>query len=187
MVAVRRTGRGPHLLHTYIQGLHYSEIWSNIGRATLGRKFDVAIWRAACEARSAMRNLGTNSDLIWGRGKPRKTVSDLAGCRTFRMQTTYSQQSGIKHANPNIRPLCAVALFERKFTYLFLYIFLFTCMPSVSQYSSVGIATGDGLDDRGVGVRVRGSKIFTPPCRPDRLWGSFSGISNGYRGLFPRG
>jgi hypothetical protein len=42
-----------------------------------------------------------------------------------------------------------------------------------SRDSSVGIATGYGLDDRGGGgvlVPV-GSKIFTSPCRPDRLWG----------------
>jgi hypothetical protein len=41
-----------------------------------------------------------------------------------------------------------------------------------SQDSSVGLATGYGLDDQDVGVRVSvGSKIFTSPCRPDRLWG----------------
>jgi hypothetical protein len=35
----------------------------------------------------------------------------------------------------------------------------------------VGIATGYGLDDRGVGVQVPiGSRIFSPPRRPDRLW-----------------
>jgi hypothetical protein len=35
-----------------------------------------------------------------------------------------------------------------------------------------GIATGYGLDDRGVGVRVPvGSRIFSSPSRPDRLWG----------------
>jgi hypothetical protein len=34
--------------------------------------------------------------------------------------------------------------------------------------SSVGIATGYGLDDRGVGVRVPvGSRIFSSPRRPD--------------------
>jgi hypothetical protein len=38
--------------------------------------------------------------------------------------------------------------------------------------SVVGIATGDGLDDRGVGVRLPvGSRIFSSPLRPDRLWG----------------
>jgi hypothetical protein len=41
-----------------------------------------------------------------------------------------------------------------------------------SRDSAVGIATGYGLDDRGVGVRVPvGSTIFSSPCRPDRLWG----------------
>jgi hypothetical protein len=54
--------------------------------------------------------------------------------------------------------------------------------------SAVGIATGYGLDDRGVGVRVPvGSRIFSSSCGPDRFWGPPSLLSNGYRRLFPRG
>jgi hypothetical protein len=39
--------------------------------------------------------------------------------------------------------------------------------------AAVGIASGYGLDDRGVAVRVPvASRIFSSPRRPDLLWGS---------------
>jgi hypothetical protein len=54
--------------------------------------------------------------------------------------------------------------------------------------TGVCIATGYGMDDRGVAVRVPvGSTIFYSPYRPDRLWGPSSFISNGNREFFPRG
>jgi hypothetical protein len=57
-----------------------------------------------------------------------------------------------------------------------------------SRDSVVGIATGYVLDDRGVGVRVPvGSRIFSSPRRPDRLWGPRNLLSNGYRGALSRG
>jgi hypothetical protein len=57
----------------------------------------------------------------------------------------------------------------------------------VSRDSAVGIATGYGLDDREVGIRVPvGSRIITSPCCPDRLWGPLNLLYNGYRELFPR-
>jgi hypothetical protein len=51
----------------------------------------------------------------------------------------------------------------------------------------VGIATGYGLEDRGIGVRIPvGSRIFTFPYHPDRVWGPPNLLYNGYRGVsFP--
>jgi hypothetical protein len=59
---------------------------------------------------------------------------------------------------------------------------------SGSRGSAVGITTGYELDDRGVRVRVPvGSRIFSSPRRPDRLWGPPSLLYNGYRRIFLRG
>jgi hypothetical protein len=57
----------------------------------------------------------------------------------------------------------------------------------VSRDRVVSIATGYGLDDRGVGVRVPvGSRIFSSR-RPDRFWGPPNHLPNGYRGSFAEG
>jgi hypothetical protein len=58
----------------------------------------------------------------------------------------------------------------------------------LEQKVGAGIATGYGLDDGEVGVGVPvGARIFTSPRRPYVLWGPPSLLSNGYRGLSPRG
>jgi hypothetical protein len=54
--------------------------------------------------------------------------------------------------------------------------------------SVVGIATGYGLDDREVGVRIPvGSGILSSSICPDWFWGPPNILSNGYQDLFPRG
>jgi hypothetical protein len=69
--------------------------------------------------------------------------------------------------------------------YVLASIYYFLCWPIFwSRGSSVGIATGYGLDDGGVEVRVPvGSRIFSSPCRPDRLWGPPNLLSIGYWGV----
>jgi hypothetical protein len=50
------------------------------------------------------------------------------------------------------------------------------------------VRTGYGLSDRGVGVRVPvRARFFSSLPHSDRFWGPASLLSNGYRGLFPRG
>jgi hypothetical protein len=55
-----------------------------------------------------------------------------------------------------------------------------------SRDSSVGVALGYGLDDRG---SIPGGcwEFFSKPPRPERLGGPPSLLSNGYRVLFPWG
>jgi hypothetical protein len=67
----------------------------------------------------------------------------------------------------------------------------FKCRKSLyvtitSLDSAVGTVTGFGLDDRGVGVRVPvGSRIFTSPSRPDRLWDPPNVLFNEYSVIPP--
>jgi hypothetical protein len=53
-----------------------------------------------------------------------------------------------------------------------------------SRVSAISIATDYRLNDQEVGVRALvGAGIFISPCRPDRLSGPPSLLSNGYGGV----
>jgi hypothetical protein len=74
---------------------------------------------------------------------------------------------------------------------MFIHDYILKLTPDISySYSNsresrhaVGIATGYGQNDRGVGLHVPvGSRILTSPYRPDRLWGPPNILSNGYPG-----
>jgi hypothetical protein len=57
-----------------------------------------------------------------------------------------------------------------------------------SRDSAVSIATGYGLNDRGITVRVPvWSRIYSFARRPDWPWDPPNRLSTGYQGLFPRG
>jgi hypothetical protein len=72
------------------------------------------------------------------------------------------------------------------FVCLFCKYFHIVVPVSRSLDSAVGIATGYGLDDRGVGVRAPvGSRIFSSPRCPDRFLGPAC-YSVGTGGSFPQ-
>jgi hypothetical protein len=83
----------------------------------------------------------------------------------------------------------ALDMFSKRFIFILIFwYFLFiknTDIERKNRDSVVGIATGYGLDEQGVGVRVPvGARIFSFPRRPDRLWAPPNLLSNGYRGQF---
>jgi hypothetical protein len=70
----------------------------------------------------------------------------------------------------------------------FFFIFRILLCYSMSRDSAVGIATGYGLDGRGVRVRVSvGARLFSSPQSPNRFWGPPNLLCNRYRGPFPGG
>jgi hypothetical protein len=58
-------------------------------------------------------------------------------------------------------------------------------LSKILNTRSVGITTGYGLD--GPGSFPVSERFFPSSQHPDRIWGPSRQLSNGYRGLFPRG
>jgi hypothetical protein len=80
-----------------LERLHWSEIYSDIRRATLGRNFEVTIGRAAWESCSATWNLGTNSAFTLGRRKTTENLNRvceiLVTCRSIYSPVRTSQEA----------------------------------------------------------------------------------------------
>jgi hypothetical protein len=80
----------------------------------------------------------------------------------------------------NICIYTAVIFYANTYVFMSVYTYMLIYMYTWARDSVFGIATGYGLDDRGVGVRVPGgANIFSFPSRPDRLWGPPNLLSNG--------
>jgi hypothetical protein len=112
-------------VNTTPEELRYCEIWTNIGRATLGRNFDVTSGRAACEARSAtwnsMYQLSICSRIEENHGNPWSSwpVAGPSECKL-----TSRQQSGIKYANSNVSPsLCSCFIWKKSLHISFTFFF----------------------------------------------------------------
>jgi hypothetical protein len=58
---------------------------------------------------------------LWDQGKPRETLIELAGRRTFRMQMTSSLQSGIQYSSPNIVSLSVRLIYYKIRTHFVFY------------------------------------------------------------------
>jgi hypothetical protein len=86
------------------------------------------------------RGIGVpNQHLLWDQGKPRKTLIELAGRRTFRMQLTSSQQSGIKSANPSPYSLLLCFSFlssSQQVTFFYNYLYVHTICISTKPYKT---------------------------------------------------
>jgi hypothetical protein len=89
------------------------------------------------------------------------------------------------HTRPSARPSPGVLsdVLSSDFLIRNLYVFLISPIHARFRNSSVGIATGHGLDGQG-SIPGSGKRFFPSPQRSDRLWGSHSLISHGYRDSF---
>jgi hypothetical protein len=96
-----------------LNGLHCSGIWINIGKATLGRNFNVTTGRVAWDMRGATWNFGTNSAFVLG---PRKTTENLDRVGWSQdlpdANRLLTSSPALKYASPNVRSyLCCCLSF----------------------------------------------------------------------------
>jgi hypothetical protein len=76
--------------HAALEGLHPNEFQSDIRRGILRRNFYVTIAGGPHVKHAVQRGiLVPTPHLFWGQGIPRKTLIELVGRRTFRMQTEF--------------------------------------------------------------------------------------------------
>jgi hypothetical protein len=67
------------------------------------------------------------------------------------------------------------------------FLFLYSVL-GMRRDSAVNAATGYGMDDQGVEIRILVlTRIFSSPRSSDRFWGLPSLLPNWYLGLFPEG
>jgi hypothetical protein len=117
-----------------LEGLHYGEILTNIGRAILGRNCDVTIGRVACEACSTTWDLGTKSAFALGSRKTTENL-DRVGLSQDPPDADWllASSPAFKYANPNISPsICAVSFLGEK-AYIFVATFFYMCIPWMSS------------------------------------------------------
>jgi hypothetical protein len=81
------------------------------------------------------------------------------------------------------RPMCKVTMKLNLWNYPVLVVMATVCQALNSYGCRTGMGTDYGLDGRRGGVQVPvGARFFRSPRRTDRMWGSPSLLSNGYRG-----
>jgi hypothetical protein len=135
---------------------------------------------------------------ILRRQKPTSSLSQRQGYFNINLPPTYITVSEIVYplrlSNKNsacmshLSHACYIHVFTHLIFLHLISIVVFSLEYKLRRDSVDGIATGYGLGDRRVGVRVPvGSRILSFPRRPDRHSCVLSLLSNGYRGLFHRG
>jgi hypothetical protein len=107
----------------------------------MAKNFEKLIFGGLHEKHAVQRGIWVPTQhFLWDQGKPRKTLIELAGRRTFRMQTPWTARS------PYLYPLVIGWLWPRALSSLF-----------VSSYDSQGY--GEGI-----------LTAFTPLCYFIQLW-----------------